>query len=90
MHDTLPDTTAEAVQALTERESFLNLYRVYWHVLSDEEQQALRLVEVEGADYAAVAAALGCDRGAVRALVFGARQKLRAGVQTSLDLVHGD
>lgn len=60
------------------------MYRVYHQVLTQSEDAALRLVEVEKASYADAANVLKVAQDDVKMLVFLARQKLYFGMGQTL------
>lgn len=63
---------------------FLLHYAAAFDTLKSRDQEALRLVEVEGLTYAEVGAALGVGRSNTKMIVFRARQRLRAALEVSL------
>ena len=71
--------------------SFVNLFRVYQHLLDDCEQQALQLVELRGATYREVAellsdsSAVAVTIDEVKMLIFTGRKKLHWGMSRTLE-----
>lgn len=66
---------------------YLNLYLVHYRQLSDKEQRALMLVEVEGVSYRDAAADLGIRLENLKMVVFRARRKIfRAMSRTMAEL----
>lgn len=63
---------------------YLNLYLVHYKRLSQKEQTALRMVEVEGASYKHTAAALGIRLENLKMVIFRGRRKIFRGLQKSL------
>jgi RNA polymerase sigma factor (sigma-70 family) len=63
---------------------YLNLYLVHFKRLSEKEQCALRMVEVEGASYKETAACLGIRLENLKMVIFRGRRKIFRGLQKSL------
>ena len=63
---------------------YLNLYLVHYRRLSEKEQQALRMVEVEDASYKETAASLGIRLENLKMVIFRGRRKIFRGLQKSL------
>lgn len=63
---------------------YLNLYLVHYRRLSQKEQRALRMVEVDGASYKETAAALGIRLENLKMVIFRGRRKIFRGLQKSL------
>lgn len=64
--------------------AFMNLYRVYHGILSDDEREALGLVVVENTGYGEVAKLMELTCEEVKALVFCARRRLLSGLGRTL------
>ena len=63
---------------------YLNLYLQHYRRLSQKEQQALRMVEVEGASYKATAAELGIRLENLKMVIFRGRRKIFRGLNRTL------
>jgi DNA-directed RNA polymerase specialized sigma24 family protein len=61
------------------------MYRVYHQVLTQVEDDVLRLVEVEKANYSEAADRLGMSADDIKLAVFLARQKLYFGMGRTLE-----
>jgi hypothetical protein len=63
---------------------YLNLYRVYHRVLTQPEDDALRLIEVQKSSYAEAAGVMRVSIDDIKKLIFLARQKLFFGMGQTL------
>lgn len=63
---------------------YLNLYRVYHQVLTQPEDDALRLIEVQKSSYAEAADVMRVSIDDIKRLIFLARQKLFFGMDQTL------
>ena len=59
---------------------YLNLYLLHYSKLSEKEQRALHMVEVEGASYKATAAELGIRLENLKMVIFRGRRKIYRGL----------
>ena len=64
---------------------YLNLYLAHFRLLSEKEQRALTLVEVESASYKQAATALGIRLENLKMVIFRGRRKIYRGLQKALD-----
>ena len=63
---------------------YLNLYLLHYGKLSEKEQRALQMVEVEGASYKATAAELGIRLENLKMVIFRGRRKIFRGMNRTL------
>lgn len=84
-----PSAAVSLVELSTSTRSGLALvllqYAICLQQLSERDQLALQMVEVEGRSYAEVGAALGTERSNTKMVVFRARKRLQGLVNASLD-----
>ncbi len=63
---------------------YLNLYWLHFRMLSEKEQRALTMVEIEGASYKEAAAELGIRLENLKMVIFRGRRKVLRGMHRSL------